>query len=571
MTGSITTWNRLEPRSAAVEPGPGPGLEARVYDAAWLLGRQWQLGEVQGEDAASPGLVRVRVAAAPLTRYRPDARPAGSAAIVRLAAGDLLEPTVEGDPAGADDWRSSAEMGAHLLVLLAAAQLGSLRSAFVKSYPLPDPVDAGPILDAMEAGRLRLLRRRSLDGAALRDAIRLAAGGSGSDAALPARPPVAAALRAPLLNVLRGWLAWYPAPVAAPSWLAERMEYRFTVAGPSPSGAGETVLEATEYEGGRLDWPDFRVVEGSLGGASDQPPAQTVITTIPTPVAYPGMPANRWWEFEDRRTWFGGVETEAGDLARMLLVDFATVYGNDWFMVPVELDVGSLAQVEAVVVVDTFGQATLVRPTEVARAGLGDTPWRMFGTTGGPPAFFVLPPVVGPTLDGPSREEVLFLRDETANMAWAVERKVSGPVGTVIDRYERWQARLAAVPGRGAGEVQDALTYRLNTEVPDHWIPLVPRSDGLRSIRLDRGTMVTPSGDPIPPLGRILEPERPLSIFEEEVPRSGALVTRAWQLARGPDGQTVAWLGRRKRPGRGEGSSGLAFDQLTPPRGAPDE
>ena len=67
----------------------------------------------------------------------------------------------------------------------------------------------------------------------------------------------------------------------------------------------------------------------------------------------------------------------------------------------------------------------------------------------------------------------------------------------------------------------------------------------------------------------MLEPERPLSLFEEELSRSGLVVTRAWQLARGPDGSTVAWIGRRKRVGRGEGSSGLAFDQLLRPQRVP--
>jgi hypothetical protein len=109
------------------------------------------------------------------------------------------------------------------------------------------------------------------------------------------------------------------------------------------------------------------------------------------------------------------------------------------------------------------------------------------------------------------------------------------------------------------------MSYEVMTEVPDHWIPLVPRSIGLRAIRLDRGVMVDPSGTTFPPLGRILEPERQLSLFEEEVPRAGLQVDRAWQVARTADGSSVAWIGRRKRPGRGEGSSGLAFDQLLPP------
>lgn len=191
----------------------------------------------------------------------------------------------------------------------------------------------------------------------------------------------------------------------------------------------------------------------------------------------------------------------------------------------------------------------------------------MFRTSGAPPGLLVVPPVVGHSIEGPSIEEVALIRDETANMAWAIERKISGPVGNAIDRYER--SRLGAAP-QDRTEVLDTLSYRLSTEVPDHWIPLVPRSDGLRAIRLDRGTMVSADGDVLRPQGRILEPERPLSLFEEEIPRSGIAVARAWQVARTPDGRTLAWIGRQKRPSRGEGSSGLAFDQLLPPQPGPE-
>jgi hypothetical protein len=565
VTRSITTWNRLEPRSTAADAGPGAGLEARVYDAAWLLGRQWQLGELSGEDAASPGFVRLQVATSRVTRYRPGA---DSGVGVPLGPDDLLEPIAETEAEEANDWRVSAEAGAHFLSLLAGAGLQQLRGAFVAAYPLPDPAQLGDGPDPAEVRVLRLLRRRSLDGAGLREAVRAAAPAANGAIALPEQPSVPPALATRVKEVLRRWLAWYPAPRTGPSWQADRMEYRFAVAGPSPAGTGEVVFEANEYEGGRLDWPDLRVVKGrTLGAGEDGASTRIAHTAIPTPVMYPGMPASRWWEFEDARVWFGGIETEAGDLARMLLVEFATVYGNDWFIVPLELTVGTLAQIEALVVMDTFGQATLVRPTEVARSGAGPLPWRMFRTTGAPPGLVLVPPVVAHSLEGTSVEDVVFLRDETANMAWAIERRVTGPAGNVIDRYERWRARVGDAP-RAAAADGELLTYRLATEVPDHWIPLVPRSVGLRSIRFDRGNVVSADGTTFPPRGRLLEPERPLSLFEEELPRSGLAVTRAWQLARGADGSTVAWIGRRKKVGRGEGSSGLAFDQLfLPPPG----
>jgi hypothetical protein len=52
------------------------------------------------------------------------------------------------------------------------------------------------------------------------------------------------------------------------------------------------------------------------------------------------------------------------------------------------------------------------------------------------------------------------------------------------------------------------------------------------------------------------------TVPEEEVPRAGAVVTRSFQRTRWHGGATCLWLGRRKENGRGEGSSGLRFDQI---------
>jgi hypothetical protein len=270
------------------------------------------------------------------------------------------------------------------------------------------------------------------------------------------------------------------------------------------------------------------------------------------------MPANRWWEFEDAGVSFGHVEAEGGDLARLLLVEFATVFGNDWFLAPCDVGFGNVVAVDALVVVDTFGRATLVEPASPAG-------WRVFNPSGAPPGLLVIPAVVGPTLNGPPIEEIQLARDETANMAWAIERRVSGPAGNPVDRHERWRDRLAATPPAPPTlEDPETAVYRLSTAAPDHWIPLVPRADGHRSIRLHRGVVVDGTGRDHPPQGRLLEPDRSLAFFEEEIPRSGLLVTRSWQLARTADGDTVTWISRRVRPGRGESHSGLAFDRLMP-------
>jgi hypothetical protein len=80
-------------------------------------------------------------------------------------------------------------------------------------------------------------------------------------------------------------------------------------------------------------------------------------------------------------------------------------------------------------------------------------------------------------------------------------------------------------------------------------------------------------GDPDPPrkvrprttllrTGLDALPPAPYLLHEEEVPRAGARVAQAWQRTRSRDGSVYVWLGARRQTGRGEHSSGLAFDQL---------
>ena len=70
---SVTTWTRLEPnpRAAAM----AETLKARIYDPLWMLARQWQLGEFQGEDNGSPVTVSLQGEASQLTRFAPGRSP----------------------------------------------------------------------------------------------------------------------------------------------------------------------------------------------------------------------------------------------------------------------------------------------------------------------------------------------------------------------------------------------------------------------------------------------------------------------------------------------------------------
>jgi hypothetical protein len=569
---SITGWTRLEPRPRS--KNFDRALEARVHDATWMLARQWQVGEFQGDDAGSAVAARLELGIAPINRYQggSDASPEpyDRAALP-------LEALVEHEVVLADghtDLRLAAEAGLYFMRLLQERGLETrYRTDYLSNYPLVAP----PGIDAASSRFMAVMGGRAPDGVALmrdlRDAVQA------DPATLPPLPEIDSGDEAPVLTAAAEWLEWLADLYFEPTdgrtaWVPERFEYQFRVS--APSDTGEVVLAAREYHGGHLDWHAFDVVEdAALGGDAGPGFVETIEhLVVPTAVDFDGMPAPRWWEFEDGHVNFGRVDAAAEDLARLLMLEFALVYGNDWLMIPARLPVGSLCQVRSFVVTDTFGEQIEV-PASAQPDEQGAT-WGMFylGTQGrslahrSDPAehYFLLPPTLGASLEGEPHEEVVLIRDEMANLAWAIERKVPGATGRPIDRFEQYQeSRRLAPPTRRTPTEGAEVAYNLASSVPDHWIPLVPVrvGDDGRSIALQRGAMLDPTtGEGILPLGRFLTPGRRLIIEDEEVPRTGVRATRSFQRTRWTRGSSLLWMAIRKTAGRGEGSSGLRFDSI---------
>jgi hypothetical protein len=119
---------------------------------------------------------------------------------------------------------------------------------------------------------------------------------------------------------------------------------------------GELRLSADEFAGGHLDWYPFDRARGTLGATGDLGEQTTVTTFLPTGVAFEGMPDPRCWKLEDRKTNFGAVKPWTTDLAHLLLMEFALVYADDWFVIPCRLPAGTLARVDGLVVTNTFGE-----------------------------------------------------------------------------------------------------------------------------------------------------------------------------------------------------------------------
>src|SRR5262249_29255776 len=141
--------------------------------------------------------------------------------------------------------------------------------------------------------------------------------------------------RPAVVQAMSVWLAWFETLFSQSdhnaAWLQDRLEYSFPLSG--QTHPRRTALQATEYPQRHLDWHSFVVDPKAKLGAVGQVPS-TTSSFLPTPVTFRGMPAPRLWEFEDARVNFGRVDATPKDLARLLLVEFGLVYGNDWFVVP---------------------------------------------------------------------------------------------------------------------------------------------------------------------------------------------------------------------------------------------
>ena len=586
---TIITWSRLEP--LALSRGDlTPGLQALLGDPLWLLGRQWQFEELRGEDAGSPVTVTVRGEQAGVNRFHPGPFvPGGDAAAASVDVPDLpVEVAVEAEMPAVLPERIRAEGGMQLLRLVAVRGLpDGLRAALLTAYAFGAPeADLGTV-DPVGATRRRLLAGRVPDAARIADDLAPLAGPDGALGGLPATLAAASAGHEDAVRTtLGGWLAGYRGIVAQPvgaSWDPHRLEYAFALQ--ADLRDGPAVLRADEYTDGRLDWYAFDVAAtpglGAPAAAADPRPIEE--TVIPSPVRYAGMPSDRLWQFEDGRVYLGGLEAGPTDLSRLAVTEFALVFGNDWYLAPVDMAYGSVVRIDSVVVRDTFGIETLVRPARQAqRPG-----WTVFHLAAhaeaGPLAdVFVLPATVRSVLESAPLEEVALFRDEMANLAWGVERVVQGPTGEPVP-WDRLAARVS-LRQRLPDDLGDAgLVYRLMTPVPENWIPFVAvpvrgQPAGSRATELERQPMIRFLDDGttqlVHPRGVVLRTADDadvrtdrLRVAEEEVPRDGAVVTRTYQLARTEGGGTLVWIGRAKQAGQGEGASGLRFDTALPPGG----
>ena len=600
----LRVWSRLEPRARRVEFDEA--LEARVHDAMWMLARQWQMGEFHGEDAGSAILAKIARRLTPVASVEIGGQSA--AEDLSLPAEARVERLpIEFPPI------ARARLGRRFLALLddeaatnpppatapawdAAAYRAALRAAFPIDPPrAPADDDAAATARAVVEARARrvqaALAGRSVDGVALREA--LAPGMAVTDLPTALAAAIVPGHEAVVLTALERYLAWFDTlhPAPAGGWDTAKLEYR--AACTVPREGGTVTLTVDEHVTGRLDWSAFD--QGPIDAAGTPASTTDVRSVIPAPAEFAGMPNPRWWAFEDAAVDLGNFRADASDLAKIVVAEFAIVYGNNWFVVPYEQPIGTLAEIAGVVITDVFGQRTLVRAATDSSGGKW-TSWDMFslsprgtGAASAPlPEHLFLPATLATVIDAAPHESVALVRDESADMVWGVETRVPDGVGASQDgtqsarRFtDEIEARRPPVPP--PPDDAPALRFTLGTEVPESWIPFVPvhKPADTRAIRLQRAAMprfvpAAQAGDPdvvqlVRPRTSILDPDvgstattRPaFFIEEEEVPRAGVVVSGRLRRARWLDGRAVLWHGRTVQTGRGEADSGLRFDATT--------
>ncbi|MBN2351390.1 MAG: hypothetical protein JXD23_02395 [Spirochaetales bacterium] len=455
-------WKRLEPR--AREDNFMRSLQACVRDPLWMLTRQWQLGEMKAEDAGSPVNVTYQTERSTLTHCK--ARAFGApGAVKRIPGGKPLETMLEQE-IPVIDFRLSVQLGLELEQELRAS---GVREAVIDKFKELFAVDDPPeeekaALDEETLDFLRVAANRVINGKKLMEAGDLVCDS-------PTVPGEIAALadggeRESVVVALEGLYSWYRSVYAAPildsevSWDHSGFNYAACCAAPR-NGDEQYVFEISESPGGELDWPHFTVIRDPSkklehsDDVGDALIADDPVEMIPTPIQFDGMPNSRFWAFEDAKINFGTMDVKTTDIAKLLLMEFAFVYGDDWFHIPLPLAVGSVCRLKTLTVNDVFGNEHAIMPAGGA-SGQGWQRWDMFGISykrekqledaernrrhdSAPILFF--PPTLGRNETSPDFEEARFLRDETANMVWAVQHMIANGLGSGISGFDYWKSR----------------------------------------------------------------------------------------------------------------------------------
>jgi len=450
---------RMEPDSRTTDLANG--IAVRIADPLWFLTRQWQVSEFEGEDAGSPIDVSLLCKMRPLksVKLRNDDGVVISDDNSPVPDSIPLEKLVEQEWLDVD-WKMSARIGQEFerqIFLyvnndVAALYIENYRNAYPFKF---DNADQESRADKITRQLVDFMKGRVVDGRAILGGLDFSSNSLTLDSGnLTEQYRLGDTILSDIASYLVRWcnsMNIKKSPERSRAWRNEQLDYRFTLEdGDNDSNQG--TLVAPEYRSGDLDWYTFDSCDGLHTSGIWLDHALTSL--LPTPINITGI-SRRWWEFEDANIDLGHMEVGKVDIARGILMQYALVYGDDWYSIPLPIPVSHLAKIDSLKVYNVFGQEESIDPAyyhvnqHVIESG-GDPAdpmqqWRIFtlsptDRTSVPgdmerPLLYI-PPVLSLNQESDPLEEARFVRDEWSNMVWCIEQTVLNGIGKPVDGYK---------------------------------------------------------------------------------------------------------------------------------------
>ena len=637
---NFASWVRIESRCRSNDLSHG--IQARIADPLWMLARQWQVGEFNGEDAGSPIRLKCKYETQPVDTFAANG-------VVQSYNSDKvpLETLVEREIPKLD-WQSRVRIGLEWERLVQAAfhdevtEVTEIIDLFRNEYPLRLPEnEEWDALDYATRKFLKFMQRRVTDSKKLFDAF------NNPEDSLPVYEddanPINTDINDKIMAIIEELFEKYqeqyeqPNPETSKAWRSGSLDYRFHLNQLKPDeyftkylfswdkipgnenvklegflkkrfGADwvetapieksdddmtknlssvnnyislkinkkktkmsleindgknvelnartensklniyltnrKTSLIAPNYRNGDLDWHTF----STDGQVTEKWTEHDAIIRTPTRLSIGGT-SLRWWAFENAKTDFGALDVAKPDLAKLALMEFALIYGDDWYSVPIPVKMGNLVKVDKLRVCNVFNEFEEITQARKV-TGSQDKHWDLYSLCQfqdrdkvPDKSILFIPPVAGFREESEPLEAVHFLRDEGANMVWAIEHTILNGMGQPFDGFEAQAERIkrrnqveirelrSAIEGirqqletealsddviSGLAEeirvkqarieklergpfaqdkpINDAqLRYRMATKVPENWFPYIP-------VNVSRFFEAIPLMDGSPPL-----------------------------------------------------------------------
>ena len=611
--GKTRVLKRIDPRTRNSDYLKALSFE--VFDPLWMLSRQWQYGRFKAVDCGTPVMVKIKTEKSPIDRLQCKNNEEKAVDDTYFTE-TPLEYEVEKQNIEITPY-VRVESAMQLKKMLLADNVAKADFAFLygEKYKLHDELAE---IEKNDKKKNDINSLKIENNSALKDFYRFYRNRSFDGYKVyqeyTENPNFLKSVKKEKLkSVFSAYATWFknkflPCGTRDENsyWSNEKLGYEVKVK------QGKNTFVADDYDTGKLSWYSFDYSDKEINKEDFSKPEVKMLSYIPTPAKIPGAPSSRLWEFEDRKVNMGNCDTDYSFIGTAAIMQYVSMFSNDWMIMPLESETGTVLDVKGIVVKDSFGDRFYINQNsemldeydygKIQRTDKVDYPqviytdrWNLFGTSYdaayknrnfGTFRGLLFPPTVLRCEESKPIEEVQFLRDEMANMVWGVETTLNNRCGgtmdgrtlsdKVLNSVDEFNAQLAGPQDETLdAKVADAeYSLLIQNRVPINWIPFVPEQlkGDCRNIALRRGRMpiyynekyrtVAPSTDLLGYKKDEIGHVKAFYVNEEEVATCGIKITKTAQRTRWFNGKSFNWVGNREVISEYQANSGLLFDEL---------